>query len=149
MARDYYWPHMTKHIEWFCGGCGVCQRTKYSRDKKQGFLCPLPIPQRRWQYLSVDYIISLPVCNCGGTKYQYLAVVCDHLTKRHHFFPTETLGSQELARIFLPIFAQHGLPESIVSDRGANFVSRFWQRLCKRLGITQKLLTAFHPETDG
>jgi len=43
----------------------------------------------------------------------------------------------------------HGMPTSIVSDRGSNWTSRFWRRLCKLAGIKQQLSTAYHPETDG
>ena len=42
-----------------------------------------------------------------------------------------------------------GLPESIVSDRGPQFVSGFWKEFCRILGIERKLSTAYHPQTDG
>ena len=41
------------------------------------------------------------------------------------------------------------MPESIVSDRGPQFISDFWDEFCRILGIQLKLSTAFHPETDG
>jgi transposase InsO family protein len=47
------------------------------------------------------------------------------------------------------IWKHHGLPRTIVPDRGTQFASRLWQRLCQRLGIPTKLSTAYHPETDG
>jgi transposase InsO family protein len=47
------------------------------------------------------------------------------------------------------VFAYHDLPRAIVSDRGPQFVSLFWAEICKRLGITRRLSTAFHPQTDG
>jgi transposase InsO family protein len=54
------------------------------------------------------------------------------------------------ARLFLHhIWKHHGLPKTIVSDRGPQFTSILWQRICQRLGISTKLSTAFHPETDG
>ena len=149
IQKNYYWPYMAREIDRFCKNCSTCRRTKYSRDKKHGFLRPLPIPISRWQHLSIDYIVQLPICIRNGASFHNIVVICDRLTKRRHFVPSETLGSKELARIFLPIFAQHGLPQSIVSDRGSNFISKFWRRICKRLGISLKFSTAFHPETDG
>ena len=47
------------------------------------------------------------------------------------------------------IFHYHGLPETIVSDRGPQFASRFWKHLCSCLKIEPHLSTAFHPQTDG
>jgi transposase InsO family protein len=55
-----------------------------------------------------------------------------------------------LAELFLTnIFRLHGLPETVVSDRGPQFASRFWKHLCHALKIEPRLSTAFHPETDG
>jgi transposase InsO family protein len=51
--------------------------------------------------------------------------------------------------IIQEVFKLHGLPDTIVSDRGPQFASEFWKHLCERLGIKRKLSTAFHPQTDG
>src|SRR5947199_9874205 len=47
------------------------------------------------------------------------------------------------------VHSQHGLPHSIISDRGPTFVSNFWQSLTAQLGVKHKLSTAYHPQTDG
>ena len=47
------------------------------------------------------------------------------------------------------VWVYHGLPATIVSNRGTQFVSAFWDELCTQLGIHQLLSSAFHPETDG
>ncbi|MBW0516760.1 hypothetical protein O181_056475 [Austropuccinia psidii MF-1] len=67
------------------------------------------------------------------------------------FIPTYgTITSLELAQIFIShVFSKHGLPVSIVSDRGSLFVSSFWTNLCKQLKISRDLSTYFHPETAG
>ncbi|KAI1002674.1 hypothetical protein K3495_g5529 [Podosphaera aphanis] len=93
--------------------------------------------------------LQLPICTRNHNQYQHIVVICDRLSKRRHFIPVETISSKELVRVFLPIFSQHGLPQSIVSDRGTNFISKFWKTLCSRLGISLKFSTAYHPETDG
>ncbi|MBW0543822.1 hypothetical protein O181_083537 [Austropuccinia psidii MF-1] len=61
-----------------------------------------------------------------------------------------TITALDLAQIFInPVFSKHGLPGSIVSDRGSLFVSSFWTQLCQQLKISRDLSTSFHPETDG
>lgn len=68
-----------------------------------------------------------------------------------HLIPCHsTLTAHGLAKLFVVhVFRLHGLPQTITSDRGTHFVNRFWKRLCARLGISAKLCTAYHPETDG
>jgi hypothetical protein len=68
-----------------------------------------------------------------------------------HFVPCRTTTSApDLADMFLNnIWRLHGLPDNIISDRGTQFASDFWKQLCTRLGISPRLSTAFHPETDG
>ncbi|MBW0524406.1 hypothetical protein O181_064121 [Austropuccinia psidii MF-1] len=55
----------------------------------------------------------------------------------------------DLAQIFIShVFSKNGIPVSILSDRGALFVSSCWTQLCQQLKIAKDLSTAFHPETD-
>lgn len=68
-----------------------------------------------------------------------------------HFIPCGTnTTALQLAQLFRDyVWKLHGLLESIVSDRGSQFISEFWKELCRLLRITSKLSTAYHPETDG
>src|SRR5882724_10575695 len=67
------------------------------------------------------------------------------------FIPTfRDIDAEDLARIFLSqVFAKHGTPTDIISDRGKHFILQFWQSLCQLLGIKANLSTAYHPETDS
>jgi len=77
-------------------------------------------------------------------------VVIDRLTKMGHFIKCQgTMKSKDLADHFLQqIIRPHGLPSSIVSDRGTLFTSDFWRQVTKALRISRNLSTAFHPQTD-
>jgi len=68
-----------------------------------------------------------------------------------HFVACQgTMNPEDLADKFLQqIVRPHGLPSSIVSDRGALFTSDFWKRVTGALGISRNLSTTFHPQTDG
>ena len=60
------------------------------------------------------------------------------------------MTASHLARMFTQyVIRTHGLPSSIVSDCGTQFTSKFWRTLCQQLGITVKLSTAYHPETNS
>ena len=85
-----------------------------------------------------------------------IMVVVDWLTKmRHHISCTakETkngTSAPAMAWLFLNhVLRLHGLPETIVSDRGPQFISTFWDQLTTSLGIKRKISTAYHPQTDG
>jgi len=68
-----------------------------------------------------------------------------------HFIPTtEKTSAKELARLFRNnVWKLHGLPESIISDRGPQFAAGLIRELNEILGIKSKLLMVFHPQTNG
>lgn len=77
--------------------------------------------------------------------------VVDRLTKSAHFLSVKTsYNAEQLARVYIrEIVRLHGVPISIVSDRGAQFTSRFWRSIQEQMGTRLELSTAFHPQTDG
>jgi transposase InsO family protein len=83
--------------------------------------------------------------------YDMLFVVIDRLSKQSYSIPChKTINVRGMAELFLKyIWCREGYPDSIVSDRGPQFVSSFWAKVCRILGIKIKLSTAFHPQTDG
>lgn len=149
MYDRYYWPKMNQSIAKYCDACGICRRTKSPRDGKHGYLRPLPLPHQRWSDVTVDFIQDLPPSRLDGREYRNILVIVDRLTKRRHFYPTHGRTAVEAARCFMDVFKHHGLPLSIVSDRGTNFVAPFWKHICQRLHVKRVLSTAYHPETDG
>ena len=79
-----------------------------------------------------------------------MIVIVNRLSKQAHAIPWPNITAKDTAMAFYYwIFPQHGLPSTIISDRGTQFVSYFWQALCETLGIKTLLFTAFHPQTDG
>jgi len=68
-----------------------------------------------------------------------------------HFIPTtKKISAEGLARLFRDnVWKLHGLPKSIISDRGLQFVAGLMRELNEMLGIKSKLSTVFHPQTDG
>ena len=84
-------------------------------------------------------------------QYDSIWVIVDRLTKFAHFIPVKsTYSADNYPRIFIDeIVCRRGIPLSIISDRGARFISRFWRSFQEGLGTKIKLSTAFHPQTDG
>ena len=96
----------------------------------------------------MDFVTGLPRSQRG---YNSIWVIVDRLTKSTHFLPVKTTyGVAKYAQIYLDeVVRLHGVPVSIISNRGTQFTSRFWKALQEALGTRLDLSTAFHPQTDG
>lgn len=147
VSRSYWWPSMHKEIREYVKGCHTCQTTKIDRQKRAAPLHPNPVPDRNWQYISVDMITHLP----ESQGHNSILVVVDMKSKDYIAVPcSDELSSEGWANLFVKhVYAQHGLPERIWSDRGSIFVSSFIKDLYRILGIKGNPSTAYHPQTDG
>ena len=104
---------------------------------------PNLIPEKPWMHILADFITKLPLVQ----GYNSILVVVDWLTKMVYFIPTtEKTLVEGLARLFRDnVWKLYGLLESIILDRGPQFVARLMRELNGILGIESKLSTAFHP----
>jgi len=116
VSRDYWWPQMSRYIGQYVGTCDLCLRTKLIRQAPVGELHPLRIPDSRWDTLSVDFVVELPL----SSGYDAVMTVVDSVSKRAHFIPTHmTVTAEGAARLFLhQVWKLHGLLTCVVSDRG-------------------------------
>ena len=105
------------------------------------------ILEKAWLHISADFITKLPLVQ----EYDAILVVVDRFTKMGHFIPTtEKTSIEGLAHLFRDnIWKLHRLPDSIILDRGPQFVAGIMNELNRILGIETKLLTVFHPQTDS
>ena len=133
---------MKRYVE----GCDQCQRMKNRTEMLAGKLRPNQIPERPWQHISVDFIMKLLV----SKGHDSILVVCDRFLKMSHFVATtEKTTAEGLARLFRDnMWKLHGLPESVISDRGPQFAAGITRELNKMLEIETKLSMAYHLETD-
>ncbi len=100
----------------------------------------------------MDYVTGLPVStDRKGETYDSILVIVNRLTKMVHYEPVKvTIDAPGLAEVIIEaVVRYHGLPDSIVSDWGSVFISKFWSLLYYFLDIKQKLSTAFHSQTNG
>jgi hypothetical protein len=149
IARQFYWPNQYIDVKLYVRSCLTCQSTKAQNRRLAGLLRPLPIPKRKWQVVTMDFIVQLPRSKRG---YDAVYVVVDKYSKRAYFIPTHTTATAvDTARLFFEhiVCGGHGIPESIVSDRDSKFTSKFWESLWKLLDTNLAMSTANHPQTDG
>jgi transposase InsO family protein len=106
------------------------------------------VPEWNWEEIAMDFIVGLPRTQSG---YDSIWVIMDGLIKVAHFIPVKTTYSRsQLAELYmLRIVCLHGVPKKIVSDKGTQLTSKFWERLHETLDTQLRFSSAYHPQTDG
>ncbi|KAL4297430.1 hypothetical protein GQ457_12G018750 [Hibiscus cannabinus] len=152
LADKYYWPHMGRDVEAYVKTCLMCKQNKVEAGKPMGLLQPLPIPERPWKSISMDFIIGLPKVD----DFSSIMVVVDRFSKYATSIPaSKVCPAEEAARLFLKHVVKYwGVLKTIVSDRDTRFTGRFWTELFKlegslrlRDGIIQGLQKVLIVET--
>uniref|UniRef100_A0A2N9G885 RNA-directed DNA polymerase n=1 Tax=Fagus sylvatica TaxID=28930 RepID=A0A2N9G885_FAGSY len=152
MYRDvkavFWWIGMKNDIAKYVAECLTCQQVKAEHQRPGGLLQPLPIPEWKWEHVTMDFVVGLPRSLKG---HDAIWVIVDRLTKSAHFLPIKVnFTLDKLARLYIQeIVRLHGAPVSIVSDRDPRFTARFWKSLQAAMGTTLNFSTAFHPQSDG
>jgi hypothetical protein len=108
----------------------------------------LKIPEWKWEEIDMDFIVGLPHTQAG---YDSIRVIVDRLTKVAHFIPVKTTYSgAKLAELYMSrIVCLHGVPKKIVSDRGSQFTSKFWEKLHESMDTKLNFSSVYHLQTDG
>ncbi|WVZ52824.1 hypothetical protein U9M48_003844 [Paspalum notatum var. saurae] len=135
LKERFWWYGMKRAVAEYVEVCDICQRVKAEHQRPAGLLQPLKIPEWKWEEIS----------------YNSIWVVVDRLTKVANFIPVNTTYSgARLAELYISrIVCLHGVPKRIISDRGSQFTSRFWEQLYDSLDSKLRFSTAYHPQTDG
>ena len=149
LSRRYWWPLLDKEVKEYVSGCLACATNKARNQKVGGLLQPLPIPERRWEQVGIDFIMPLPRTREG--KHNGVMVVGDKCSKLVHLAAcTDNITAQQTASLFFEqVVRHHGLPASIVSDRDARFTSDFWKALWGRMGTRLHMSSSYHPQSNG
>ena len=104
---------------------------------------------RLWKSIALDFVVGLPLSKdpITGLEYDSICVVTDRFTKYAYMVPVlGTMDADAIAQLFLrTIFANHGTPDEVISDRDKLFTSKFWKTFVALIGMKQKMSTAFYP----
>ena len=148
VTRDYFWPGQTVAMRSWVQRCQSCDQAKHFTHKAHGLLQPLPVPEGRWTRVGADFITGLPTSN----GYDAIGVMIDALTKMVHFVPCSHKGltAEKFANMLrTSVIKLHGIPKTLVTDRGTQFVNQTFKDICTKFGIQHFPSTAYHPRTDG
>jgi hypothetical protein len=148
LKERYWWYGMKRDVATHVALCDVCQRVKAEHQRPADLLQPLKVLEWKCEEIGMDFIVGLPRTRDG---YDSIWVIVHRLTKVAHFIPMKTtyIGARLAVLYISRIVCLHGVPKKIVSDRGTQFTSQFWQKLHESMDPKLNFSSAYHPQTDG
>ncbi len=127
ILREFWWPKIKKDVEAYVKGCETCQRTKSSTQVKAAPLHLNMVPEGPWTHISVDMVTGLP----DSHRHDAILMIVDHFSKA--IIPVACnveLSAEGWAQILRDhVYAKHGMPQVVISDRGPQFISQFMKEL--------------------
>jgi hypothetical protein len=130
VKKQYFWPYMKKEVADFIATCLKCEKVKIEHKHPTSFLQPLPIPEWKWDVVTVNFITNMPKT---AKKHNSIMVVVEKLTKDVHFIAVKSgHKTVDIVEIYMREIAKlHGVPKTIVLDKDFKFNSNFWKGLFK------------------
>ena len=124
LKQFYWWKGMKRDVTEYVSKCLTCQQVKAEHQVPTGLLNPLPIPQWKWDNITMDFVSGFLLTQ---QKHDSVWVIIDKLTKSAHFIPvTIDYFMDRLAELYVKeIVRLHGVSLSILSDRDPHFTLRF------------------------
>ena len=134
-------------VDRYIRNCHACRRAYMPQDKILGMLYLLLVLEYLWQHLTIDFKSMLE----DKASYDTVFVVIDRLSKQAISIPCyKTTIAEQMAQLYITyVYYYYGPPESIVSDRGPQFISQFWAEFNCILGTKIKLSIVGYAQTDG
>ena len=150
VEQHYWWPGLCTFVQNYVKGCSECQQYKINRSPSHPSYTPIPATTvtQPFAHCSMDLITDLPLSN----GFDSILVVVDHrLMKGVILLPcNKTIIAKQVAELLSEhLYKRFRLPDKFISDRGPQFTAHVFRELLKLLVINSKLLTAYHPQTNG
>nr|GFA56509.1 reverse transcriptase domain-containing protein [Tanacetum cinerariifolium] len=140
----FFWPTIYKDAHEFVKNCDSCQRQgKFSQRYE--------MPQNSIQICEIFDVWGIdfmgPFSSSRGNKYILVAV--DYLSKWVEAKALPTNDARVVCKFLKSLFARFGGPRAIISDRGTHFCNDQFAKVMLQYEVTQRLSTAYHPQTSG
>jgi len=146
LRQHFYWPLMYGDIEYYVATCRSCAKTRGTIRQHQAKL-QLFRPNGPLEDVAVDLLGPLPRTK---NHKRFILVINDRYTKTARAIPMEKTTAPHVAAAFLNNWVfPYGIPKSILSDNGPQFISEFFEYVLAVLGVKRIGITAYHPETNG
>ena len=146
IRQRYFWKNMYRDVDNWVRSCISCSQRKTHRHKVLAPLITMKVPNA-FERVSVDILGPLPTTVSGN---RYVLCFSDHCTRWPILVPLKVTDASTIARaLFEFVICEHGCPQTLLSDRGQNFLSKIVLEVC-RIMRTHKLNTSsYHPQCNA
>jgi hypothetical protein len=143
LKAQFWWTQMKHETARYVAECDTCRRVKSDHMRLARLLQPLNIPSWKWEDISMDFIVGLPLFTC---KFDSIWVIVDRFTNSTYLIPVHTnYRAKKYAELYIArILCLHGVPKTIIFDRGPQFVACFWEQLHASLGTHLIHSSSYH-----
>jgi hypothetical protein len=124
LRQQFWWTRMKHETTRYVSKCDTCQKVKADNIKPGGLLQPLSILDCKWDDISMDFIVGIPLT---AHKFDSIWVIVDRLSKSTHFVPIRTrYDARRYVEIYIAcVLCIHRVLKTIISDQGSQFIARF------------------------
>ena len=147
ILNHFYWPGLKSDVSQHCKSCHTCQMVgKPNQTIPKAHLQPIPAFDEPFSRIIIDCVGPLPKTKSGC---QYLLTIMCASTRYPEAIPLRNIKTKTIVKALVKFFSFVGLPRSVQSDQGSNFMSGIFQQVMYELGIKQYKSSAYHPESQG
>lgn len=145
VSERYFWPRMKSDIKNWTVSCIKCQRAKVTRHTRTEPL-QIPVPPGRFSHVHLDIVGPLPV----SQGQSYLLTIVDRFTRWPEAYPLPDITTQSIVKEFITHYvSRFGVPDTITTDQGRQFESKFFNELLRTFGISRIRSSPYHPQSNG
>ena len=147
IINHFYWPGLKSDVSKYCKTCHTCQMVgKPNQTIPKAQLQPIPAFDEPFSRILIDCVGPLPRTKSGN---EYLLTIMCTSTRFPEAIPLRNIKTKSIVKALIKFFTFVGLPKSVQSDQGSNFMSGIFQQVMHELGIKQYRSSAYHPESQG
>lgn len=147
LKRLYYWPKMGRQVADFVGSCNICKETKAPNITLRPTMGRQIQVERPWQRIYVDLLGPYPRSKAGNT---FILIVLDQFSKFVMLKPLRKASAQEVVRFLeQDVFHMFGVPESVWSDNGVQFIAKEFKALTDRYGVNHIRTASHSPQSNA
>ena len=147
ILNQFYWPGLKSDVSQFCKSCHTGQTVgKPNQTIPKAHLQVIPAFDEPFSRIIIDCVGPLPKTKSG---HEYLLTIMCASTRSPEAIPLRNIKTQNIVSALVKFFTFVGLPKSVQSDQGSNFMSGIFQQVMHEFGITQYKSSPYHPESQG